>query len=145
MDNMETITVLIGLTPTAIEITEDSIQFAFDDGSSCEFYHAQDCCESVYIEDVNGDWNDLIGHPLLVAEQRESRDEEGADVYDSTTWTFYTFRCNGGSVDVRWCGTSNGYYSEAVDFRFDEAPEFVPPTPDPEPIKTGTFTGHDSK
>ncbi len=110
---------IVGLTPVSIEQTEDEIKMDFSDGSSCTFHHYQDCCESVVVEDVNGDWSDLIGHPILVADERISHDEPGG--FESDTWTFYTFRGNGGSVDVRWHGSSNGYYSESVDF------SFVPP------------------
>lgn len=107
---------MIGKTPIRIEQCprDEEIDFYFSDGSHAKFYHAQDCCESVEIEDVNGDWSDLIGNPLLVVDERVSHDEH--DGYESDTWTFYTFRGIGGSVDVRWHGSSNGYYSESVDF-----------------------------
>ena len=38
----------------------------------------------------------------------EGRDEEG----DSYTWSFYTLSTIVGSVNIRFYGTSNGYYSE---------------------------------
>ena len=81
------------------------------------FYHQQDCCESVNIEDITGDLSDLENTPILVAEERngESGDEE--DGYDDYEWTFYEFRTIKGSVTVRWYGTSNGYYSTSVDLR----------------------------
>ena len=115
---------LVGETVTAIEVTADEIKMALADGRVAIFWHSQDCCESVYIEDINGSWDDLIDTPLLVAEERVSHevpDNFPEDEYygDSSTWTFYTFRTIKGSVDVRWYGTSNGYYSESVDFRID--------------------------
>lgn len=95
---------------------EDEITFFFEDGSEYKFYHRQDCCESVVITDVNGDWDDLIGTPLLVAEERT--DSRTTSWGMSNTFTFYTFRTVKGSVDVRWNGQSNGYYSESVDHGF---------------------------
>jgi hypothetical protein len=68
----------------------------------------------VRIDYVIRDWTDLIGSELLVAEERTGDYDDGGE-YESVTWTFYTFRSINGSVDVRWCGTSNGYYSESVD------------------------------
>lgn len=105
---------IVGKTPTSIEESDDEIIMLFDDGTACKFYHEQDCCENVSVEDVNGDWEDLIGTPLLAAEERKGETDETG--FSSFTWTFYTFRSIEGSVDVRWYGESNGYYSEGVDF-----------------------------
>jgi hypothetical protein len=114
---------IIGKTPTSIEVVQDrdyddSIKMTFSDGTSCKWYHRQDCCEDVHIDDINGDFNDLIGSPIMVAECRTSEGDVG---WDHETWTFYTFRGIGGSVDVKWHGSSTGDYSEEVDFEFYEA------------------------
>lgn len=106
-----TIDILKGLTLTKVEkIEDDEIHFACG-GREFVMYHEQDCCESVYIDDINGDLNDLVGSPILVAEERC---EDYPEAYESGTWTFYTLRTNKGSVDIRWVGESNGYYSESV-------------------------------
>ena len=91
---------------------EDELIFVTDD-KEFVFYHEQDCCENVIIVDVNGDYNDLLDVPLLMAE--ESSNNDFGDCYESCTWTFYKFRTIKGSVTVRWLGESNGYYSESVD------------------------------
>ena len=101
---------------------DNQIAFMCDDGSVYRLYHAQICCEEVYIEDVCGDWSDLLGGPLRLAEEA-SRDNHVKSIdgrrrgqEDSTTWTFYKLEGAQGSVTIRWTGTSNGYYSERVDF-----------------------------
>ena len=91
--------------------------FETANGERFMFSHEQDCCERVDINDIVGDLEDLVGEPLLVAEQVEGEtpvDFNERD-YESVTWTFYKFATRKGYVDVRWLGESNGYYSEGVD------------------------------
>lgn len=116
---MDQIEKMLGRTAVAIvgQAGGEEIVFTFSGGATATFYHEQDCCESVEVHDINGDWADIIGSPILVAEERT---EDDPDTDESGTWTFYTFRTVKGSVDVRWYGESNGYYSESVDMEFRE-------------------------
>lgn len=77
-----------------------------------EMIHHQDCCETVYLADVVGSFEDLIGYPLL--EVSESIVGIAAEDYSSTA-SYYNFRTIKASVQLRWVGESNGYYSETVD------------------------------
>jgi hypothetical protein len=103
---------------------EDKLIFTFDDGIVYEMYHSQDCSESVHIDDINGELDDLIGEPLTVAEEVSSRNTLASE---SGTWTFYKFATIKGYVTIRWYGSSNGYYSESVSFNQtrDEKGEYV--------------------
>ena len=86
-------------------------------GERFMFAHSQDCCESVDINDIVGDLQDLVGEPLLLAEEVQGETPVDFDEgdHESVTWTFYKFATRKGYVDVRWLGESNGYYSEGVD------------------------------
>ena len=117
-----TVSTLLGLTLRRVErFGEEHIEFETIDGRAFVMCHRQDCCESVEIEDVCGDLQDLVGEPIFMAE--EVSGETAAPIgwapgeYDeSYTWTFYKFATRKGYVDIRWFGSSNGYYSESVDF-----------------------------
>jgi hypothetical protein len=114
---------LVGKTLASFSGVEggDTIEMVCTDGSIYVMHHAQDCCESVSVESIVGDVADLIGSPILHAEESTSdTDPEGysADgTYrdSSFTWTFYKLATAKGWVDIRWLGESNGYYSESVD------------------------------
>jgi hypothetical protein len=114
------VNVLLGRTITAVTgMTDgdDEVCFTMDNGDRYKMYHDQDCCESVYLESVVGDVEDLIGEPLLMSEAVDGEspaDEE--DDYNTHEWTFYKFATRKGYVDLRWHGTSNGYYSTGVSF-----------------------------
>lgn len=79
-------------------------------------YHDQNCCESVIIDDICGELDWLIGSEILVAEKRQGGGDPKDEYNESFTWTFYELATIKGSVTIRWYGTSNGYYSEEVDF-----------------------------
>jgi hypothetical protein len=89
----------------------------FTDGTRLEMFHSQDCCESVQIEEVIGDTQDLIGSPLVECEEVSNDDAPEREFSESHTWTFYRFRTAKGCVVFRWLGESNGYYSEDVNVR----------------------------
>ena len=119
----ENVSVLIGKTLVSVEKSSDDgeILFTVDDGTKYKMHHDQDCCESVSVESIVGDVSDLIGSPILKAEEVTNRDNHPDGVTheyapDSFTWTFYKFATIKGYVDIRWYGESNGYYSEGVSF-----------------------------
>lgn len=131
---------LVGKTLTAVVVSDDKdeITFTTDDCLTFRQRHEQDCCEHVRVEDIAGDIEDLIGAPILLAEEVSqsgysdydySGDEDKRTVTgwpegipvpqyvsESFTWTFYKLSTIKGSVTIRWLGESNGYYSESVSF-----------------------------
>jgi len=103
---------------------DERIVFSTSDGEEFMLWHQQDCCESVTVDDICGDWEEILNSPILKAEETSNTPEGFVDPYykeedyyrDSFTWTFYRITTMLGQVVIRWYGTSNGYYSEAVDF-----------------------------
>ena len=122
-DNYCNVSVLKDKVLKSVKESDDEIIFITVDGEVYKMYHEQDCCEHVYVESIVGDLEDLVGEPLLLAEEvtnlfdilRDS-DKEMEDSEESHTWTFYKFATRKGYVDIRWYGSSNGYYSEGVSF-----------------------------
>lgn len=114
---MGSISELIGKTIVKIKKTDDRIEFQLSTDESYAMYHSNDCCESVYIEDIVGDLDDLLHSPITMAEEESnSTDSAKYEGEESWTWTYYKIATVKGYVTIRWYGSSNGYYSESVDF-----------------------------
>ncbi len=93
---------------------DEQLVFVADDGLTFRFFHYENCCESVTIDDFVGDLADLVGSPIVEAEEISSEPPALDYTPESCTWTFYRFSTAKGTVTVRWFGQSNGYYSEDV-------------------------------
>ena len=115
---------MVGKVFTSVK-NVDGTELVFEnDTERYVFFHSQDCCEHVRIEDIVGDLSDLEGQPLLKAEETQNLFDViksiDRELPESGTWTFYKFATRKGYVDVRWLGESNGYYSESVDLGYEK-------------------------
>lgn len=123
--NPPSISEMVGQTFVSVtgSAGDNVMRFLRADGSGFVFLHYDDCCESVGIEDICGDVADLVGSPLVLAEECSNEPDPYVYGEGSHTWTFYRFATVKGTVTVRWLGESNGYYSESVDIERIKAGE----------------------
>lgn len=106
----------VGKTLTSVEGLKkhnSEIRFHTADSSTYIMYHAQDCCECVYLEDIDCDIEDFNGAVILSFDEYHASNETE---HGSITYTFYTIETSKGRIWLRWNGSSNGFYSEAVNF-----------------------------
>lgn len=115
---------LIGLTLVSAERHTfpegDGLLLITDTGEQFGLYHSPDCCESVDLEDITGDLDDIVGSPILSADESTNSDipPRKTDYEpDSYTWSFYRINTIKGGITVRFYGESNGYYSETATLR----------------------------
>lgn len=129
--------VLKGKTLKSVVNTGDTILFTTTEDETYRQVYYEDCCASCDVEEIHGDLEDLVGTPILMAEEVSNREpsfelqaerakakakaeaENRYYYYDnseSETWTFYKAATIKGSVTIRWYGSSNGYYSESPTF-----------------------------
>ena len=123
--------ILKGQTLESILNKGDQIIFKTTTGNIYRQIYYDDCCASCSVEEIHGDLADMIGVPILMAEEvssntpykelvalraKEKAEDEYFYVPESETWTFYKMATIKGQVTIRWYGSSNGYYSESPTF-----------------------------
>lgn len=64
---VNTLKPMLGRVIRSVRLAPDKTELIFeaDNNVRFRFYHEQDCCEKVAIEDVVGDLEDLIDAPVL--------------------------------------------------------------------------------
>ena len=102
---------LKGKVFTSVKEIDDELYFCMEEGHY-RMYHSPQCCEIVLLEDVCGDLSDLVGTPILLAEEVYGDWGPLAKNAESYTWVFYKLSTIKGDVTLRWYGESNGNYSE---------------------------------
>lgn len=110
---------LIGKTITSITgVENDDIIFVCSDNTKYRMHHFQDCCESVQVDKVIGDINDILNFPVIESLEENPDRPSGIETEyeESFTWTDYTITTSKGTVVFQWLGCSNGYYGEDVEF-----------------------------
>jgi len=111
---------LKGKTLTNVSADEGDGDVTLRAGSeSFLLWHQQDCCESVHLEKIIGDVNNLIGSPITLAEDDHPGDPDWSQLKfsESHTWSQFILETAKGRVEFWFLGESNGYYSEEVSFR----------------------------
>ena len=102
---------LVGKTITDIMWLSKGYAIAtlgLSDGSFLRMYDPEIGSKEVYIEDVCGNIQDLIGSPIVRAEE-----------YSNEQWTFYIIGTAKGTVTIRWVGPESDYYGERVSLWLD--------------------------
>ena len=110
---------MLNQTFTSVRADNETVTFE-NDKVRYVLYHDQDCCETVMVEEIIGNLEDLENLPLLIAREDSNAEGEELPNSESYTWTFYNFATFKGYVTIRFLGESNGYYSEDVYCRKEE-------------------------
>lgn len=101
----------------SVDDHSEQIVFTTDKGRIYKLCPNQDCCENFYIESIMGDLGNLLGLPIVRAKEDSEWGEPPLNESSPTcVWSLYRFSTLKASVTIRWCSSSDGYYSESVSF-----------------------------
>lgn len=101
---------LEGKVFTHVSVETGDLTFENEKDIYC-LQHISDYDEHAYVESISGDLQDLVGTPII-----EANEYDGTMPSDSgeCDYYFYTFKTHKGFVDVRYCGDPHGDYSTQV-------------------------------
>lgn len=101
---------------TGLSKYSDEVDIFTTDGGHYRFYHSQSCCENVSLEDYDLSTHSIDGGTVINAYESSNPPNPPECTAESFTWTFYKIETTKGGLWMRWLGTSNGWYSESVNF-----------------------------
>ena len=108
---------MTGNTFTSITIENESLTFNTENGKQYKMYQDSIRMQYADMEFRDGEFNDLIGNPILKAQSWSTQiDAEGSD--DSDRLRDFEFETIKGIFTIRWVGFSGEDSSE--DIRFEE-------------------------
>jgi len=107
---------MVGATCHGVENLDNEELLFHTDRGTFRFYHQQDCCESVVLEDTGGDIDEFRGR----INRAEVSTNSGNSAHGHETWTFYRMDSKYGFLCLRWRGESNGYYSEEITVELEQ-------------------------
>lgn len=113
----------IGRTVESAHEAGEHVVLRFTNGTLARFYHDQDCCENVGLENTIGTLGSLIGKTIqsISKSDDEPADQAGRSYDDAYAWSIFTIvATDGTTVVMQWLGESNGYYG--VDVYVSEEP-----------------------
>lgn len=100
------------ITKVIKDEADEWVALVLETGEIYVAFHEQDCCEHVWITDY-GDIESAVGeHLMQLGSVSSDGGEELPDDQGSHTWTFVNVRTDKDAYQLRFYGTSNGYYSE---------------------------------
>lgn len=107
------ISILEGLVLNEIGIDDsiNQIKFVDDKNNVYIMHHKQDCGENMFIEGIYGNPEDILGSPIIRAEEIINYNE--IPLYEDCldyTWKLYEIATNKSCISIRWYGELNGYY-----------------------------------
>ena len=116
---------LLGKTLSDISILENKsiMVFTTNNGETYRLFNDIGCsaCERpALIEDICGQLEDLIGNPLLLAEEvsicKTVSKSLKRGYLSEELWTFYKLATNRGAVSIRWYNERSWSYASKVEF-----------------------------
>ena len=106
---------LKGLTFQSVRLNEPivdtpyrTMDFITENGDVYQLFNGNDTCDELGLKDIEGDLDDLIGSPIILAEVTESDYIE----YTERVWIFYRLATAKGYVVIRFYTTTDGWYSD---------------------------------
>lgn len=88
------------------------VSITLENGYALYLYHARNCCESVYLSEGEDELSSLVGETLISYDHIHGGNESSE--FFEKEWNFVNIVTDKSSVQLRFDGSHNGYYSVSI-------------------------------